>query len=427
MTAESDRSRREDRSLLGMGSDLRLVLAGIGLLVGIGLAGGIGAGVISSHLQEANAPAVEARPVMLSDTVQEAWQRLSHLAQLEWRLPATVTRPTEPRLAETRASDGKAADGKAVESKAEAETQSASLPAVPPDVAARRLAEAKALSPHRSAVRAEAERTVDAMLRRFETQGFDLSEARSGGPSLEVPRIFLARLPIDMADVNLTEKRKRAFIKVMLPHILRENELILEDREKLLKLRERRDAGLAQRPRDEAWLADLSQRYGLDEADIDEMLLRVDIIPPALALAQSIEESGWGTSRFALLGNAVYGQWTWNPGTGIVPENRPDGEKYEVLRFASLGQSVAAYMRNLNSKSSYREFRDNRAKQRQRDQTLDGFGLAAHLHRYSVRGGDYIRTLRSIMRTNELEFFDSARLGAEPAPLFSGLDFFHKG
>lgn len=419
MTADIDRSRLDDRSLLGMGSDVRMVLAGIGLLVGVGLAGGIGAGVLSSQMQEARAPEVEARPVMLSETVQEAWQRLSHLAQMEWRLPASVVTRQADKPAEKIEPADKAG--------ANPEPQLASLPMVPPEVAQRRLAEAKALSPHRSAIRAEAERTVDAMLRRFENEGFDLTEARSGGPSLEVPRIFLARLPIDIADVNLTEKRKRAFIKVMLPHILRENERIQEDRDRLFKLQERRDAGLPLRPRDEAWLADLSQRYALDEPDLDEMLLRVDIIPPALALAQSIEESGWGTSRFALLGNAVYGQWTWNPGTGIVPENRPDGEKYEVLRFASLDQSVAAYMRNLNSKSSYREFREQRAKLRQREQSLDGYSLAANLQRYSVRGNDYIRTLRSIMRSNDLEIFDSARLGDEPAPLFSGLDFFQKG
>ena len=211
MMADIDRSRSDDRSLLGLGSDVRMVLAGIGLLLGVGLAGGIGAGVLSSQIEEARAPEVEARPVMLSETVQEAWQRLSHLAQMEWRLPASVV----ARQADKPADKAEAADKVA----ADAEPQLASLPMVPPEVAQRRLAEAKALSPHRSAVRAEAERTVDAMLRRFENEGFDLTEARSGGPSLEVPRIFLARLPIDIADVNLTEKRKRAFIKVMLPPV----------------------------------------------------------------------------------------------------------------------------------------------------------------------------------------------------------------
>src|SRR3546814_12609314 len=113
--------------------------------------------------------------------------------------------------------------------------------------------------------------------------------------------------------------------------------------------------------RDQRWLDQLADRYGLDSVDANELLERVDVVPPGLALAQSIEESGWGTSRFAQSGNAVFGMWTWSAGSGLVPEDRPDGETYEVQRFRSLENSVAAYMRNLNTKTSYREFRDRRA------------------------------------------------------------------
>jgi Bax protein len=122
----------------------------------------------------------------------------------------------------------------------------------------------------------------------------------------------------------------------------------------------------------------------------------------------------------------VYGQWTWTPGSGIVPENRPEGEIYEVQRFRSLEHSVAAYMRNLNSKSSYREFRERRAAMRDRGETPDSYQLAGYLQRYSVRGADYIRTIRSIMRSNSLEVFDGARLSDPPNPIFSNLDFFTK-
>ncbi|WP_341705720.1 glucosaminidase domain-containing protein, partial [Ferrovibrio sp.] len=294
-----------------------------------------------------------------------------------------------------------------------------------PEEAARRVAEGRQLSPHRTALRTDADRTVDAMLRRFEQQGFDLADYRGNGGRLEVPRIFLAKLPVDIADVSITEKRKRAFIKVMLPHILRENERIAADRERLQVLHDRLRLGDSLGGRDRRWLDQLAERYGLDgdEPDTAELLERVDIIPPALALAQSIEESGWGTSRFALLGNAVFGMWTWTPGAGIVPEDRPEGETYEVQRFRSLENSVAAYMRNLNTKSSYREFRDRRAAQHARSETLDSYQLAGQLHRYSVRGADYIRTIRSIMRSNNLEAFDDARLAEEAAPLL-GLDFF---
>src|SRR3546814_15981658 len=112
--------------------------------------------------------------------------------------------------------------------------------------------------------------------------------------------------------------------------------------------------------RDQRWLDQLADRYGLDSVDANELLERVDVVPPGLALAQSIEESGWGTSRFAQSGNAVFGMWTWSAGSGLVPEARPDGETYEVQRFRSLANSVAAYIRNLNTKTRSREFRHPR-------------------------------------------------------------------
>jgi Bax protein len=264
------------------------------------------------------------------------------------------------------------------------------------------------------------------MLARFEQEGFDLADLRNASGQVEVPRIFLASLPVDIADVNLTEKRKRAFLKVMLPHILRENERIVADRTRLEQLHQRIQLGAALSTRDQTWLERLAEQYGVDDVDTAELLNRVDAIPPGLALAQAVEESGWGTSRFALMGNAVFGMWTWTPGTGLVPENRPDGETYEVQRFKSLDHSVAAYMRNLNSRGSYREFRDKRAAMHDRNQTIDSYQLAGTLHRYSVRGQDYIRTIRSIMKSNALDQFDSARLADEPSPLLSTLDFFGK-
>lgn len=401
-----------DQRLLAIGSDVRLIFAGFGLLLAVGLVSGIGVGLLSSR-QLARVPDMQAQPApqhaSMGDGVNEAWDRLRQIAQLDWR------GVVEPRAV---ADAGKA--------KKDTQPQSADDAPVNPEEASRRFAEVRQFSPHRTALRAQTDRTVDAMLRKFEQEGFDLADLRSPGGQLEVPRIFLAALPIDIADVNITEKRKRAFIKVMLPHILRENERIAANRERVERLHERLQRGATLAARDDAWLRQVSEQYGLDEVDTAELLNRLDVVPPGLALAQSIEESGWGTSRFALLGNAVFGQWTWTPGNGIVPENRPDGETYEVQRFRSLEQSVAAYMRNLNSKSSYREFRDKRASMRSRGDDLDSYQLAGQLHRYSVRGADYIRTIRSIMKTNGLEMFDGSRLADEPSALFTNIDFFGK-
>lgn len=411
-----------DRHFLAIGSDVRLMLAGLGLLLTVGLVSGVGVGLVSSR-QLARTPDIGVSQAAvnpsLGDSVQDAWDRLRNIAQIDWRAVveparALAERGTERLTGET-APASRSEQGRVEQART-----------VAPEEAARRVAEGRRLSPHKTALRTDHGRTVDAMLRSFEQQGFELTDFRNVSGQLEVPRIFLASLPVDIADVNLTEKRKRAFVKVMLPHILRENERLAADRERLERLHDRLQFGRVLNARDQVWLQQQAEQYGLEEVDTAELLNRVDIVPPGLALAQSIEESGWGTSRFALLGNAVYGQWTWNTGAGIVPENRPEGETYEVQRFKSLENSVAAYMRNLNSKSSYREFRDRRAAMRDQGEAPDSYQLAGHLHRYSVRGADYIRTIRSIMRSNSLDLFDGARLADEPGPLFGSIDFFSK-
>lgn len=400
-----------DRRLLAIGSDVRLIFAGFGLLLAVGLVSGVGVGWLSSR-QLSRVPEVQVAQVApnlsVGESVHEAWDRLRQIAQLDWR--SVVEPRSNAVVADTNSNLAKKDDA----------------PAVTAAEAARRIAEVRQFSPYRTSLRAESDRTVDAMLRRFEQEGFDLAELRNANGQVEVPRIFLASLPVDIADVNLTEKRKRAFLKVMLPHILRENERITADRHRLEQLHQRIQFGTALSVRDQQWLEQMAELYGVDDVDTAELLNRVDAIPPALALAQAVEESGWGTSRFALMGNAVFGMWTWTPGSGLVPENRPDGETYEVQRFKSLEHSVAAYMRNLNTKASYREFRDKRSAMRDRNQAADGYQLAGTLHRYSVRGPDYIRTIRSIMKSNSLEQFDAARLADEPSPLLSTLDFFNK-
>jgi Bax protein len=394
-----------DRRLLAIGSDVRLIVAGFGLLLAVGLVSGVGVGLLSSR-QLSRVPDVQVQQASLGEGVHDAWDRLRQVAQLDWR--AMI----EPRSIVADA----------------AKTQPQNSDQTPPVSAAdasRRIAEVRQFSPHRTAMRADQDRTVDAMLRKFEQEGFDLNELRNASGQVEVPRIFLATLPIDIADVNLTEKRKRAFLKVMLPHILRENERLSADRERLQTLRKRIESGASLSMRDQQWVEQMAEQYNVDDGDLAELVTRVDVVPPGLALAQAVEESGWGTSRFALMGNAVFGMWTWNPGSGLVPENRPDGETYEVQRFKSLEHSVAAYMRNLNSKTSYREFRDKRSAMREKN-SLDSYQLAGTLHRYSVRGPDYIRTIRSIMKSNSLDGFDAAKLVDEPTPLLSTLDFFGK-
>jgi Bax protein len=141
----------------------------------------------------------------------------------------------------------------------------------------------------------------------------------------------------------------------------------------------------------------------------------VDVVPPSLALAQAAEESGWGTSRFASVGNSLFGQRVWKRGAGMTPAERDTRARFEVRKFAKLESSVAAYIHNLNSHAAYRGFRDERAAMRDARRPRHGEALVVHLERYSERGTDYVESLRTIIRDNNFGRFDSARLRADTA------------
>jgi len=242
----------------------------------------------------------------------------------------------------------------------------------------------------------------------FEQIGYRMDRVLARG---EVPRLFMSTLPHDLPDVRKAEQRKLLFIKAALPLILHVNELILHDRARLAALNERSRQGLAPSAADEAWLGELAGKYGLEKPDFDGLLARVDIVPPSLALAQSAEESGWGTSRFAREGNALFGQRTWSDVAGLIPHERAEGETYRVRTFGHLIDGVKSYARNLNSHPAYEAFRRRRAELRAEGATIDGEDLAGTLHTYSERGAEYIKTLRTIMRVNRLSVFDLVRLG----------------
>jgi Bax protein len=217
---------------------------------------------------------------------------------------------------------------------------------------------------------------------------------------------LLANLPADLTDVKTIEVRKALFSQAVLPLILRANEDVAADRKRLGELA--RTAAWSDA--DAAWLGQLALRYGTDPGEIDELLRRVDVIPPSLALAQAAEESGWGTSRFAVSGNAVFGQWTFDPDQGLVPLDRNDGAQHLVRSFEGLLASVAGYMRNLNTHDAYAAFRNRRKQMRDEIGALDAMLLANTLLYYSEGRRDYVRKIRDIIERNELAAFDDARL-----------------
>ena len=135
----------------------------------------------------------------------------------------------------------------------------------------------------------------------------------------------------------------------------------------------------------------------------------MDEIPVSLAIAQAAKETGWGTSRFALEGNALFGQWTWS-GEGIKPAYADTDATHKIMKFKVLQASVRAYQRNLNTHSSYSEFREARAIQRDNDGKLNSIELVKFLDKYAQTGNEYTAILKKIIKQNSLTDFDDAKL-----------------
>ncbi len=241
---------------------------------------------------------------------------------------------------------------------------------------------------------------AERLLDHFVTIGYTLERVR--GEAGAVPRVYLDRLPSDLPQIDSSDARKRIFVKAMLPLLLAENERILADRERVVRLARRLGAGRALQPHERAWLRQTADDYDVASGDFDELARRIDAVPPSLALAQAALESGWGTSRAAQRGHATFGQMSF----------RIAGEQTiaEVKAFADLPQAVAAYARNLNTHRAYAEFRARRAAMRAAGDVPDGAELALHLLRYSERKDEYIRAVRALIRANKLGAFDAARL-----------------
>ena len=128
-----------------------------------------------------------------------------------------------------------------------------------------------------------------------------------------------------------------------------------------------------------------------------------------MAIAQAAKETGWGTSRFAQEGNALFGQWTWS-GEGIKPAGAEDGTTHKVMKFVVLQASVKAYQRNLNTHSTYKNFRKARAEMRDENKPLDSMMLSKYLNKYAETGNQYVEVLQKIIKQNKLQDFDDAKL-----------------
>jgi len=281
-------------------------------------------------------------------------------------------------------------------------------------VEAGRADRARSAVPHHP-VHVESADRLDAL---FERLDYDLDSVAEG--AAPVPPVVLASLPPDLAGTAPVDRRKALFIRAALPIVMAANAAVMDERADLEALLSRVEAR-RRVPRELRYrFRRTAERYGLpeialDPAGIRRLLRRVDGVPVSLALAQAISESGWGTSRFALSGNALFGQWTWDQAAGIVPAGRESGETHRVRAFPTLADSARAYLYNLNTHPAYAAFRKARATARAEDGDLPaGQDLARYLTRYSERGDAYVDDIVALIRQNRLARLDGATMGRTP-------------
>jgi Bax protein len=236
----------------------------------------------------------------------------------------------------------------------------------------------------------------------FNDLGYNLKDVRAGQ---KVKPIYLTKLPKDLKTLGNTKKKRELFIKIVLPLILDENEKITNDRKKLFKILAKNFNTVGER----VWLKRRFKEYKIKDQDLGQLKMRMDIIPVSIALAQAANESGWGTSRFALEGNALFGQWTWSK-KGISPKNKDPDKSHKVLQFQILKASVRAYKNNLNTHNAYQEFREARAQLRQENKQITGLNLIKYLKNYAAIGDEYVLIIEGIIKKNSLTDFDQANL-----------------
>ena len=236
----------------------------------------------------------------------------------------------------------------------------------------------------------------------FKETNYNLKDVRK---TKLVKPVKLSLLPNEMKMIESTEKRKNLFIQIILPLIIEENNRIKLNRKKLFSILNKNHNSNAEKK----WLNEKFKQYGVLNKDLSTLKVRMDMVPVSLAIAQAAKETGWGTSRFALEGNALFGQWTWS-GEGIKPADADHNATHKVMKFKILKSSIRAYQRNLNTHSGYKEFRMARAALRDNRRNLDGLILATYLNRYAETGTEYVKIIKQIIKQNNLTDFDNVKL-----------------
>jgi Bax protein len=222
--------------------------------------------------------------------------------------------------------------------------------------------------------------------------------------------------------------KKDIFFSALLPLVVNANTMVLERRSRLQNADAKLARGDSLSAEEVAMLKQMAillriasrekaaqMTFAAEQRQvIQEALYKLDVIPAGLVLAQAASESGYGTSRFTIKGNALFGQWTFG-GEGLTPDQqRKNLGDYRISSFKWPFDSVRGYFLNLSSNPAYEDFRRIRAKLRASGKPLSSLALVEGLKNYSERGQAYVDSVKNVIQKNSLDIADSAVFRDEP-------------
>ena len=241
----------------------------------------------------------------------------------------------------------------------------------------------------------------------FLNNKYDLEKVRN--KEMDVPRIYIKTLPSDFNMIESPKEKKDLFIKFLLPLILKKNEELKGQRDRLLKIKEKIANKKSLNDEENEFFENVKREYKTETQSIDDILVKLDEMSVSMALGQAIQETGWGESRFLIQGNSIFAEWTWG-GEGMLPRARKNGLIHRIKTFPTLYDSVDSYGNNLNKTRYYAGFRKMRAQLRAEGRPLVGRWLMSSMTRYSTEKDKYILDVKKIIRDNRLDDFNEVKL-----------------
>ena len=232
--------------------------------------------------------------------------------------------------------------------------------------------------------------------------------------NIPIARMYFSRIPKNISEYE-TKKKKSVFIAILLPIALRGNELVLEQRKYMKTAFVKNNINQIEYFSKKYRISNFKniKFSNLDQSQLNkikaELLMKINTIPISMILSQAIIESGWGSSRFAQEGNALFGQWTWKDDDGIKPQKNLNAN-FSVKNFKNLSDSVNSYILNLNTHPAYDELRKYRSLQLHMGNTVTGYEMANFLQQYAEIGYEYVTKVTNMIKTNKLNKFENSKL-----------------